>query len=413
MENQVDVLIAVSGSIAAYRIADTVSELRKSGISVQCILSPSAKEFVTPLVLETLSGNPVVTSVFGEGISGTEHIRLARNHKLLCLAPATANMIAKISLGLADDLVSTVWLASKANKMVAPAMNWSMWESETTQEHVKRLSSRGVDLLGPETEGELACGELGAGKMIPALTLAHEIKTRLNSISLPQDVSLKGKRILITSGPTISKIDDVRYMTNGSTGKMGKALAEEALSRGAHVDFVTGIDKGVVFPSAPEGSESNLTIIKVQSAEEMLEQAVAKVEKADYVIAASAVLDYKVAAPFSGKEKRTSEPKTLALFPCVDVLASLQSKRMAHQKFLGFAAEAVSEEKDLKSAAERKLKSKNLDFVYANPLSCFSGETSSGLLLSRDGKTITFESSSKRHVAKRLIDLLSKSDAGA
>ena len=225
-----NILIAVTGSISAYKIADVVSELGKRGHQVQCILSESAAQFVTPLVLETLSGRPVKSALFGADVSGTEHIDLARWADVFVVAPATANVLAKLALGLADDLLTTVALATRAPMLIAPAMNTVMWEHPATQQNLTTLVSRGAAVIDPAA-GTLACGEVGVGKLAPVLTIVEAIEVAL---VVPAG-DLSGTKVLITAGPTTSAIDAVRYITNHSTGRMGAAMAEEALRRGAEV----------------------------------------------------------------------------------------------------------------------------------------------------------------------------------
>jgi phosphopantothenoylcysteine decarboxylase/phosphopantothenate--cysteine ligase len=244
-----NILIGISGSIAAYKMADVVSQLKKQGHQVQCILTESATQFVTPLVLETLSGNPVRSAIFGADISGTEHIDLARWADIFVIAPASANTIAKLSLGLADDLLTTVALATEAPLLIAPAMNTVMWNKPVTQGHLRALADGGARFVDPAA-GVLACGEVGVGKLASVESIVLAINAYLSEV---QTQDLSGLHVLITSGPTTTPIDAVRYITNHSTGRMGAAMAEAALARGAQVSMVLGVDKGVVRPIAPNG----------------------------------------------------------------------------------------------------------------------------------------------------------------
>jgi phosphopantothenoylcysteine decarboxylase/phosphopantothenate--cysteine ligase len=255
-----NILIALTGSISAYKIADVVSELGKRGHQVQCILTESAAQFVTPLVLETLSGRPVKSALFGPDVSGTEHIDLARWADVFVLAPITANVLAKLALGLADDLLTTVALATTAPMLIAPAMNTVMWNHPATQQNLKTLVDRGAAVIDPAA-GTLACGEVGVGKLAPVPAIVEAIETAL--------VVPKRVKVLITAGPTTSPIDAVRYISNHSTGRMGAAMAEEALRRGAEVRYVLGVDKGAIRPIAPKGGADRLTLVEVRTAEEM------------------------------------------------------------------------------------------------------------------------------------------------
>lgn len=396
-----NILIAVSGSISAYRIADVVSELGKAGHAVQCILSRSAGEFVSPLVLETLSGRP---ALFGPGISGTEHINLARWADLMVVAPASANMLARLALGLADDLPSTVALATEAPMLIAPAMNTVMWEKPIVQQHLATLVARGAEVVHPAS-GLLACGEVGMGKLAPVAELVAAIERAL----LPRAQDLAGKRILMTAGPTTTAIDAVRYITNHSTGRMGAAMAEEALRRGAVVDYVLGVDKGVVRPVAPKGAEARLSVTEVRTAEDMAAAALEKLPLAQGVVATAAVMDYSVAAPSQSKLKRASEAIALDLVPSTDVLGSLK-KAAKDQWFLGFAAETDNVE----AHGKGKLEAKGLDFLFANEVARlgeegatgFAVSTNAGLLLGRDGSRHELALGSKADIARQIWDLI-------
>ena len=399
-----NILIAVTGSISAYKIADVVSELGKRGHQVQCILTESAAQFVTPLVLETLSGRPVKSALFGPGVSGTEHIDLARWADVFVVAPATANVLAKLALGLADDLLTTVALATTAPMLIAPAMNTVMWDHKATQHNLKTLVDRGAAVIDPAA-GTLACGEVGAGKLAPVPAIVAAIEAAL--VMPKQD--LAGIKVLITAGPTTSPIDAVRYITNHSTGRMGAAMAEEALRRGAEVRYVLGVDKGVVRPSAPKGSADRMTMVEVRTAEEMAAAALSFLPEVDGVIATAAVLDYRVANSAVGKLKRAAEATVLDMTPSVDVLGSLRAAA-TDQWFLGFAAETDNVEAN----GRGKLESKGLDFLFANPVARlgetsetgFSVPTNAGTLLRRDGDAVSLPVMSKTELARRLWDLI-------
>lgn len=399
-----NILIAVTGSISAYKIADVVSELGKRGHQVQCILTESAAQFVTPLVLETLSGRPVKSALFGSGVSGTEHIDLARWADVFVVAPITANVLAKLALGLADDLLTTVALATTAPILIAPAMNTVMWDHPATQQNLKILVARGAAVIDPAA-GTLACGEVGVGKLAPVPAIVEAIEAAL---VVPKR-DLAGIKVLITAGPTTSPIDAVRYITNHSTGRMGAAMAEEALRRGAEVRYVLGVDKGVVRPTAPKGSADRLTLVEVRTAEEMAAAALDFLPDVDGVIATAAVLDYRVANSATGKLKRAAEATVLDMIPSVDVLGALRAAATG-QWFLGFAAETDNVEAN----GRGKLESKGLDFLFANPVARvgetsetgFSVPTNAGTLLRRDGDAVSLPVMSKAELARHLWDLI-------
>jgi phosphopantothenoylcysteine decarboxylase/phosphopantothenate--cysteine ligase len=400
-----NILIAVSGSISAYKIADVVSELGKAGHQVQCLLTRSATEFVSPLVLETLSGRKARSEQFGPDVSGTEHIDFARWADLMVFAPASANMLARLALGLADDLPSTVALASEAPLLIAPAMNTVMWEKPIVQQHLATLVARGAGVVDPAS-GLLACGEVGMGKLAPVATIVAAIEAAL--LPAPgQD--LVNERILITAGPTTTAIDAVRYITNHSTGRMGAAMAEEALRRGAVVDYVLGVDKGVVRPTPPRGSEGRLHLVEVRTAEEMAAAALERLPKATGVVATAAVMDYSVATPSASKLKRASDAIALDLVPSTDVLGTLR-KAANGQWFLGFAAETDNVEEH----GAGKLRAKGLDFLFANEVSKlgaagptgFAVGTNAGVLLSAKGDRHELALGEKTQIARQIWDLI-------
>lgn len=400
-----NILIAVSGSISAYKAADLVSELGKAGHQVQCILSNSAKEFVSPLVLETLSGRKARVEQFGPDVSGTEHIDFARWAEVMVFAPASANMLARLALGLADDLPSTVALATEAPILIAPAMNTVMWEKPVVQQHLATLVERGATVIEPAS-GLLACGETGMGKLAPVATIVAAIETALRPGGV-QD--LQDERILITAGPTTTAIDAVRYITNHSTGRMGAAMAEEALKRGAVVDYVLGVDKGVVRPKPPRGTEKRFHLVEVRTAEEMAAAALERLPQATGVVATAAVMDYAVAAPSASKLKRASDAIALDLVPSTDVLGSLR-KAANGQWFLGFAAETDNVE----AHGAGKLKAKGLDFLFANEVARlgaagptgFAVGTNAGVLLSAKGERHELALGPKSEIARQIWDLI-------
>lgn len=397
-----NILIAVSGSISAYKIADVVSELGKAGHQVQCLLTRSATEFVSPLVLETLSGRKARFEQFGPDVSGTEHIDFARWADVMVFAPASANMLARLALGLADDLPSTVALATEAPILIAPAMNTVMWGKPIVQQHLQTLVGRGATVIEPAS-GLLACGEVGMGKLAPVASIVAAIEAAV----VPPVQDLQDERILITAGPTTTAIDAVRYVTNHSTGRMGAAMAEEALRRGAVVDYVLGVDKGVVRPVPPRGSESRLHLVEVRTAEEMAVAALEKLPQATGVVATAAVMDYAVASPSASKLKRASDAIALDLVPSTDVLGSLKQAANG-QWFLGFAAETDNVEEH----GLGKLEAKGLDFLFANAVSKlgaagqtgFAVSTNAGVLLSAKGERHELALGAKADIARQIWD---------
>jgi phosphopantothenoylcysteine decarboxylase/phosphopantothenate--cysteine ligase len=411
------VLLCLSGSISAYKIADVVSLIRKHGVEVRCLLTPGAEHFVSPLVLETLSGNPVRHALFPpltERTSsaeelGTEHIRLARWPDLIVFAPASANLIARLAHGLCDDLVTTVALATRAPQLLAPAMNTAMWEHPATKANLELLQTRGMRIL-PPAQGVLACGEEGAGKLPAPEALFEAIRAALE----PPAARNSSKTLLITAGPTISRLDAVRYLTNPSTGKMGAALAEAALRAGCIVHYILGIDKGVVRPRIPGDSHSRFHLVEVETAEAMCEAALHRLPQVDGVIATAAVLDYRVEGAPSSKKKRSETPENWTLVPSVDVLKTLRENASGKQWFCGFAAET----EDFRTAGRGKLERKRLDFLFANRVartgerlsSGFGSERNSGVLLSaRPGESdLEFPELSKDELGARLIEELLK-----
>lgn len=374
-----NILIGITGSIAAYKMADVVSQLTKQGHKVRCILTESATQFVTPLVLETLSGNPVRSAIFGADISGTEHIDLARWADLFVIAPASANTLAKLALGLADDLLTTVALATEAPLLIAPAMNTVMWNKPITQSHLRSLADGGARFVDPAS-GILACGEVGVGKLASVDSIVQAINSQLDE-TIGQD--LAGVHVLITSGPTTTPIDAVRYITNHSTGRMGAAMAEAALRRGARVSMVLGVDKGVIRPVAPTGAGSRLSVVEVHTAEEMAAAALKILPETNGVIATAAVMDYRVAEPSAKKLKRANEATTLDLVPSVDVLGSLRDAASG-QWFLGFAAETD----DVVENGQLKLERKGLDFLFANPVARIGESSETGFQVGTNGGTL-------------------------
>jgi phosphopantothenoylcysteine decarboxylase/phosphopantothenate--cysteine ligase len=341
------IVLGITGSIAAYKGAELVRELRGSGADVQVVMTRSARAFITPLTLQALSGRPVRGEILDpDEESGMDHIALARWADLVLVAPASANLLARLAHGLADDLLTTLCLATAAPIAVAPAMNQQMWAAAATRANVEVLRSRGVAVIGPAS-GDLACGEEGLGRMEAPARIATWVAGRLGT------GTLAGLRVMVTAGPTREPIDPVRYLSNRSSGKMGYAVAAAAAEAGAQVVLVSG---PVVLP-APPGVER----VMVETAEEMRQAVMARVSACDVFVGAAAVADYRPARPAAHKIKRKAEPLQLGLEPTPDVLGEVA--RLAPRPFtVGFAAETD----DLEENALRKLRTRALDLIAAN-----------------------------------------------
>jgi phosphopantothenoylcysteine decarboxylase / phosphopantothenate---cysteine ligase len=340
------VVLGVTGGIAAYKSAELVRELRRVGARVRVIMTRHAQEFITPLTLQTLAGEPVATELFDLGQeSQIGHIDLADSADVILVAPATANLVAKMAIGLADDLLSTVLLATRAPVVLAPAMNVHMWENALVQENLERLTSRGVRVVSPD-RGVLACGYEGLGRLPDAPVLLEETAAAL----APNDFS--GEMVLVTAGPTREYLDPVRFLSNRSSGKMGFALARAARRRDARVVLVSG----PTTLSEVRGVE----VVRVETAAEMAEASTRVAADATIAIAAAAVADYRPARCSTDKEAKVTGPTSLQLEPTQDIVASLP--RRPGLLVVGFAAET----RDVIARARGKLARKQLDLIVAN-----------------------------------------------
>ncbi|MDX9873124.1 MAG: bifunctional phosphopantothenoylcysteine decarboxylase/phosphopantothenate--cysteine ligase CoaBC, partial [Clostridia bacterium] len=343
-----NIVLGITGGIAAYKSADLVSRLRKKGAQVYCVMTQAAQEFITPLTLRTLSENPVFCEMFTESrLTNVEHVGLADKADLLIIAPATANIIGKLSNGIADDLLTSVALATRARVLIAPAMNVNMYHHPAVQENIARLKARGCFFIEPE-EGMLACGYTGKGRLAEPekiVGLAGEL--------LSAEKPLSGKKVLVTAGPTYEPLDPVRFIANHSSGKMGYALAKQACLLGAEVILVSG-------PTAlakPEG----IRTIDVRTALEMRDAVFKVYDECDIVIKAAAVADYRPKVQAAQKIKKNVENLFIELEKNPDILAELGAKKKK-QVLVGFAAET----QDLLLYAADKVVRKNLDFIAAN-----------------------------------------------
>ncbi len=390
------VAVGVSGGIAAYKAAELVRLLQDKGLDVQVVMTRHACEFVTPLTFAALSGNKVITEMFGgaQGSSNVEsaieHIAVAQSIDVFVIAPATANVLAKMAHGMADDFLTTLCLATKAPLMVAPAMNVNMWEHPATQQNLEILRRRGVRVVNPD-EGYLACGMTGAGRLASPECIAQAV---FDTLGLRDD--LTGETILITAGPTQEPLDAVRYISNRSSGKMGYAMAEAGRRRGARVVLVSG-------PTRTE-PPVNLTLERVQTAGEMAEAVFRHAASATVVIMAAAVADFRPAAAHPGKIKKRQGAPVVTLEPTPDILAEISRRRREGQIMVGFAAETDN----LIENAAAKLRAKRLDLVVANDVSRedagFDVDTNIVTLLFPDGRNIPLEKMSKLEVANRVLD---------
>ena len=354
-----NVLLGIGGGIAAYKSADLVRRLKERGFDVRVVMSQSAIEFITPLTLQALSGHPVSSSLLDPAAEAAMgHIELARWADLVIIAPATANLLARINAGMADELITTTCLATEAQIALCPAMNQQMYRNLATQANLASLQSRGYTLWGPAS-GSQACGEVGPGRMLEPLEIA-ELASRFfatkDVYAEQESQPLAGQSVLITAGPTREAIDPVRYISNHSSGKMGFALAKAAADMGADVTLVAG----PVNLATPEG----VTRINVESAQNMLDAVMENVDKKDIFIGCAAVADYRVSDIATSKIKKSAEEMQLALVRNPDILATVAS--LANRPFMvGFAAETH----DVEAYARDKLKRKNLNMIAANDVS--------------------------------------------
>ena len=386
-----EIVLGVTGGIAAYKSAEIVSRLRHLGARVHVIMTRNATEFVSPLTFQTLSANPVVTDIFAAPeYWNVEHVALARLAEVFVIAPATANILAKMACGIADDMLSTTVLATKAPILAAPAMNTGMWTAAATQANISMLRERGVQFIGPDS-GILACGDEGAGRMSEPEDIVAEIDRILNA---PRDMS--GLKVLITAGATRERLDPVRFLTNDSSGKMGFALAEAARDRGAEVTVVCG---SVSVP-VPHNTE----IIRIESAENLLETMSEKAPLQDIIIQAAAVADYRPLCKADQKiKKKKGQEMILTLVENPDVAREVGKMKKPGQTLVGFAAETNRVQEN----AKEKLDKKNLDLIVANDVTMagagFNTDTNIATLISKKGIS-EYPLMSKRKLADIILD---------
>lgn len=386
-----NLVLGVSGSVAAYRACDLARELMRHGFTVRVCLTDAAQKFVAPALFEALTGQPCLTDTFEEPAAGRmAHIDWARQADLLLVAPATANTIAKLAHGIADDMLTTIAVATTKPLVIAPAMNPAMYTHDATQAALKLLRARAAAIVEPD-EGDVACGEKGQGKLASIEKMVRAV-TEIAAASR----KLEGKTVLITSGPTHEPIDSVRFICNRSSGKMGTALARAALLMGAARVVVIS---GPVSVSYPLGAE----VIRVNTAEEMLQAALAQVGGTDLVVGAAAVADYRIEVPLEGKRRRTADPIDLRLVPNPDVIAALARANPA-ARVVGFAAEPSP---DLESAGE-KLSRKGLAAIAVNDISQagigFDADENVLTVIHRDGSSESSGRQSKLACALWLLE---------
>lgn len=391
------VALGVSGGVAAYKAAELVRRLQQEGIDVQVVMTEGAQKFITPLTFAALTGQKVITEMFGGESadanveSAIEHIAVAQRIDLLVVAPATANTIAKMARGISDDFLTTLYLATTAPVVVAPAMNVIMWEHAATQENIDTLRSRGVYVVPPE-DGYLACGMTGTGRLASVEAIAQAVCGRLGI-----DHDLGNETIVVTAGPTCEDLDPVRYLTNRSSGKMGYALAQAAVRRGARVILISGPTR----LAPPQGVE----FVSVRTTEQMHRAVLEQFQNATALIMAAAVADYRPVAPQAKKIKRKGEGLTLELESTPDILADV-ARDKGHRIVVGFAAETTN----VAEHARGKLESKQADLIVANDVTAegsgFDHDTNIITVYGRDGSEKEFPRMAKIDAAHRILDQL-------
>jgi phosphopantothenoylcysteine decarboxylase/phosphopantothenate--cysteine ligase len=388
------VILGVTGSVSAYRSADLARELMREGFQVRVCLSRAAQEFVTPTLFEALTGHPCLTHAFDEPVRGKmAHIEWARDARVVAVCPATAHAIASLAHGTAEDMLSTLIVATEAQLVIAPAMNPQMYASPTNQENLRILARRGALIVEP-TEGEVACGETGQGKLAPIETIVQAIKRAAFRSRL-----YAGKKILISAGSTVEPIDPVRYITNRSTGKMGYALAESALKMGAEVTLLSGPTHLLAPPRAH--------LVSIQTAEDLLQACLQHAPQADLYIGASAVADYRPATRNPSKIKSDKDSWDLTLVKTPDILKTLK-ERFPDLPLVGFSAETQPSREE----ALRKIKEKGLIALAVNDVSRtdigFGADDNELTVYFPSGESIPLSKDSKFNIAVRLLEILHK-----
>jgi phosphopantothenoylcysteine decarboxylase/phosphopantothenate--cysteine ligase len=382
------VLLGVGGGIAAYKSAEVARALLERGHSVRVLMTRAAREFVQPLTFAALTGQKVLTDLFAEE-GAVEHIQVAQEADVLVVAPATADLLAKFTHGLADDYLSTLYLAFTGPVFLAPAMNTNMWGHPATQSNMAALEARGHQVIGPES-GLLACGAVGPGRMADPTVIAAFVDSRANAVH-----DLDGETVLVTAGPTQEPLDPVRYITNRSSGKMGYALAESAAARGARVVLVSG---PVSLPEPP-----GMEVVHVRTANEMYQAVMEHLKPATIIVKTAAVADYHVSNVPKQKVKKTATRLSIELDPTIDILAEI-GRRKGDRLLVGFAAET----ENLVEFARRKLESKNCDLIVGNLVGGegvgFESDQNEVVMVATTGDVTRVPLASKREVADRIFD---------
>lgn len=392
MKDKKCVVVGVSGGVAVYKALDVISRLRKKDVEVHVIMTKSATEFVTPLSFQSLSQNMVITDMFAEPKAWEiQHISLAEKADLILIVPATANIIGKVANGIADDMLSTTIMATKAPVVFCPAMNTNMYENPIVQRNISLLKELGYEFIEPAS-GRLACGDEGKGKLQDTEIIAEETLRRLHSTK-----DLLGKKVVVTAGPTIVPIDPVRILTNRSSGKMGYSIAEEARDRGAEVVLISG-------PTSLR-KPNGIKVIDIKTNEDMFNAIKNEFKDADIVIKSAAVADYKAKNYSNEKIKKTGDDLNLIFERDRDILKTLGDMK-ENQILVGFAAESSN----LKENAKGKLDRKNLDYIVANDISKsetgFASDENKVTIISKSGEEVSLEKMSKREVAKNIFDII-------
>jgi len=389
------ITLGVTGGIAAYKSAELIRALQQHGLDVHVVMTRAAEEFVKPLTFAALTGHEVITSLWNEQNHGIDHINEAQSTGLLLIAPATAHTLAKFAHGLADDFLSTMYLATTAPVIVAPAMNVNMWNHAATQANLTILRTHGVQIVEPSS-GYLACGMTGSGRLAELDTIVAAVLARIERAAIPQD--LTGEKILITAGGTREPIDPVRYIGNRSSGKMGYALAAAAAARGAKVTLISAPTS----LATPAGCER----INITTAAEMHAAVLAHLPEATLVIKAAAVSDFRPAQAASNKIKREGE-LTLTLEPTEDIAQSIVAHRNPNTLVIAFAAETPSDPKDLLARARAKLTRKGADAIVANDVSNptlgFDSDDNAAIFITPTNET-AFDKQPKAELAHRILD---------
>lgn len=387
------IIVGISGGIAVYKVCDVISRLKKLNANVHVIMTKSAEEFVNPLTFQTLSNNRVVSDMF-EKVDrwDVEHISLAQAADLFLIAPATANIIGKIANGIADDMLSTTAMATKASVLIAPAMNTNMYTNKIVQGNIECLKSLGYDFIQPEL-GMLACGDIGIGKLAqPEIIVKHVVD------KLTRNKDLNNKKILITAGPTIEPIDPVRYMTNRSTGKMGYALAKAAVERGAKVTLISG-------PVSLKQPTGLTKYISIKTANEMYQAVLNEFEENEVIIKTAAVADYRPAMVSDKKIKKSDDDLTITLERNPDISKEI-GKKKGNRILVGFAAETDNMVKN----ATNKIKSKNFDFIVLNDVTKsgagFGSETNIITIIDKDNNIVEYPKMDKLEVANIILNTI-------